>query len=128
MGETVIALGETDEDTEDQGDVGARGAERGAVRQVCYWDVLGFASADKVDVCYEEGDPSEEPEDGDEVDEVAENGFGVVGDVHVGDAGDAGAEDERVDGDAAAVGLGEEFGGLAFFGEAVDGPGCDVEV
>lgn len=128
MSETVVALGETDDDTEDQGDVGARGAKGSAVRQVRFRDVLGLARAHKVDVCYEKGDPSEEAEDGDQVDEVAEDGFRVAGDVHVGDTCDAGAEDEGIDGDAATVGFGEEFGGFAFFSEAVDGSGCNVEV
>ena len=44
------------------------------------------------------------------------------------DAADGTAEGERVDGDAAVVGEGEDARGVALDGEGVEGSGCDVEV
>lgn len=128
MDEDVVALCEGNDAAEGESEVGACGAQGGLVYEVGIGDVLGFSGAHKVDVGDEQGDPGEETEDGDQIHKVFEDGLGVAGDVHVGKAGEAGGDDEGVDGDAAAVGAGEDGGGFALAREPVDGTSGDVEV
>lgn len=128
MDEDVVALCEGNEAAEDEGKVGACGAEGGFVDEVGLRDVLGFAGANEVDVSDEQGDPGEEAKDGDQIHKVFEDGLGVTGDVHVGQAGEAGGDGEGVDGDAAAVGAGEDGGRFALARETVNSPSGDVQI
>lgn len=83
--EHVERFGQGDDDAENQGAPGAGDAQGRLVRERGVGDVLGLPGPDEVDVCDEDGDPGQEAEDGDQVDEVFEDGCGVAGDVHVGE-------------------------------------------
>ena len=126
--EDVVVLRERDEAAEHERDVRAGQAQGCDKGQGFDGDVLRAPGVDEVDVGDEKGDPGEQAEDGDEVDKVPEDGLGVVRDVHVREKTEGGGEPQGVDGDAAAVGFGEDLGGFAFSGEAVQGSGGDVQV
>ena len=84
----VKVLEDGDEDAEHEREIGAVEAKGGGVGHLGIGDALGAPGAHKVDVRDENGDPGQQAEDGDEVDEVGEDDFGVVFDVEEGDAGD----------------------------------------
>ena len=128
MHEDVKVLEDGDEDAEDEREVGAVETKGRGVGHLVTRDALGAPGAHEADVAYKDRDPGQQAEDGDEVDKVGEDDLGVVLDVEEGDAGDRGAEPEGVDGDAAAVGAGEDAVAVAFLGEAVKRAGSDVEV
>ncbi|KFZ18975.1 hypothetical protein V501_00877 [Pseudogymnoascus sp. VKM F-4519 (FW-2642)] len=126
--EEVEALEDGDQTAEDETDVRApesagRDEGHGAVG-----DVLGAARAHKVDVGDQDGDPSEETEDGDEVDEVLEDRHGGGVDAQEGQEAEERGETEGVDGDTAAIGAGEDLGGVALDSKTVESTGCDVEI
>lgn len=91
-------------------------------------DILSAARAHEVDVRHQDGDPCQESEDGDEVDEVLEDCHGGGVDAQEGEEAEERGETEGVDGDTAAVGAGEDLGGVALDCETVEGTGCDVEI
>ena len=128
MDEDVEALSERNDAAEDEGEVGACGAKGGCVYEVRVRDVLGFAGANEVDVGDEQRDPGEKAKNGDQIHKIFEDGLGVTRDVHVGQAGEAGGDGEGIDGDAAAVGAGEDGGRFALARETVNGTSGDVEV
>lgn len=119
MDEDVEALSERNDAAEDEGEVGACGAKGGCVYEVRVRDVLGFAGANEVDVGDEQRDPGEKAKNGDQIHKIFEDGLGVTRDVHVGQAGEAGGDGEGIDGDAAAVGAGEDGGRFALARETV---------
>lgn len=102
--EHVEVLGQRDDDAEDQGAPRPVHAQRRLERQRRVGHLLRLTGPHEVDVRHEDRDPGEQAEDGDQVDEVAEDGLGVVGDVHVGQQGEEGGHAESVDGDAPSVG------------------------
>ena len=128
MHEDVEVLKDSHDDAENERGPRPVQAEGRHVDEVGVGDALGPARLDEADVRHEDGDPGQQAEDGDQVHEVVEHFARVVRYVEEGDAGDQGGETEGVDGDAAAVGVGEEVVAGAFFGEAVEGAGRDVEV
>ena len=109
-------LRECDEDGESKGAVGAVDAEGSDVGHCRVGDVLGAARTDEVDVCDQDRNPGEETEDGGEVDEVAEDNFAVVCDIHVGKKAEECREEERVDWNSATVGLLEDGRSIAVGG------------
>lgn len=126
--EEVEALEDGNQAAEDEGDVRApesagRDKGHGAVGHV-----LRAASAHKVDVGHQDRDPGQESEDGDQVDEVLEDGHGAGVDAEEGEEAEERGQAERVDGDTAAIGAGEDLGGVALDCETVEGTRGDVEI
>lgn len=126
--EDVEVLGERHEDAEGQRDVAAPQAEGRLVAHGLLVNVLCTACLHEVNVCHEDGDPGEQTEDRDQVDEVAEDNLGGAGDVHEGEAAESGGEEESSDGDTALVGLGEELGSVSLDGLTVESTAGDVEI
>lgn len=126
--EGVEVLGDGDEDADEEGHVRAPDAQGRRVRHHVVRDALGLARAHEPDVRHEDGDPGEQTQNGGHVDEVAEHLLRVVRHVQEGEEAEQGRGEERVDGDAAAVGLAEDGRGRAVRGEAVEGAAGDVEI
>lgn len=63
-----------------------------------------------------------------QINEVLEHSAGIVSAIQECDAGDEGADGEGVDREAMFVSSGEDAVSVAFFSEAVEGTGCDVEI
>lgn len=76
----------------------------------------------------EDGDPGHETENGSQVDKVAKDLGGVVGDVHEGEQAEASREAKGVDGDASLVGSLEDGGSLAIRSKTVEGSAGNVQV
>lgn len=128
LDEDGVVLGEGDEAAEEEGDVAAPDAEGSAVGHDVVGNLLDAAGLDEVDVSDEDGDPGQDTEDGGQVDKVLEDLLGVIGDVHEGQAGDGGAENQRGIGNATAVGALEDGRGGAVTGQAVEGSAGNVEI
>lgn len=128
MDKDVETLGEANEDTEGESTIRARNAQWCLEGKGCLWNVLGVASAHKVDVHYQDGDPGEKTEHGNHVHKVAEHNLGIVRDVQVCEQGKHGGKCKGVDRDTAAVGSGKYSGSFAFTSQTIDGSGCNVEI
>ena len=113
---------------EEQSDVAAPDAERSLVGQGTVRDILGATSLDEVDVGDEDGDPGQNTEDGGQVDKVLEHLAGVIRDVHEGQEGEDGADDERRPGYTAAISLLEDGGGGLVTGKSVEGTAGNVQI
>lgn len=79
-------------------------------------------------MCDENRHPCQQAEYSYQINEILEHGAGIVSAVQECDAGDECADGEGVNGKAVFVGAGKDAVGVAFFSEAVEGPGCDVEI
>lgn len=77
---------------------------------------------------YQDRDPGEESEDGDEVDKVLENRHGGGVDAEEGQEAEERGQAECVDGDTTAIGAREDLGGVALDCETVESTRCDVEI
>ncbi len=83
---------------------------------------------DEADVRDEDGYPGQQPEDGNEVDKVAEDDGGAVRDVEEGEEAEGGGEGQCRDGDTTCVGTLEDGRGVADRGEAEERSRGDVEI
>ncbi|GKT67100.1 hypothetical protein ColTof4_12728 [Colletotrichum tofieldiae] len=127
-GEDIVVLGEGDDDAEEQSAIGAPDTKRCDVRQDLVGDVLRLAGLAPPDVSDEDRDPGEQTEDGRQVDEVAEDSLGVVGDVHEGQQGKEGGESKSVDGDTALVSTLEDGGSGAVGCQTIEGTAGNVQI
>lgn len=128
LDEYFETLGQGDEDAHGEGAVRPPNAQRRHVRHLGVREALRLARAHEPDVRHQNRDPRHQAEDGDHVDEVREDGLGVVGDVHEGEQGEDGRGAERVQRDAPVVGAPEDAGRGAVGGEAVKGAAGDVQI
>lgn len=126
--ESVVVLGQADEDAEKQGDTSANHACGRDVGHGAVGQVLGLAGAQEVDVGDEDGDPGEDTKDGGQVDKVAKHLFGVLGDVHKGQAGKQRGGAKRNVGDATAIGALEDGGSGVVGSKTVQGTAGNVQV
>ena len=88
MHEDVEVLEDGNQDAEHQREPGSVEAEGCRVRHHVLLDTLGAPRAHEVDVRHQDGDPREQAEDGDQVNEVTEDYAGVVCHVQESDAAD----------------------------------------
>lgn len=126
--EEVEALEDGNQDAEAETDVRAPDSAGRDKGQGAVGNVLGTTSAHKVDVGNQNRDPGQESEDGDQVDEVLEHGHGGGVDTEEGEEAEERGETKRVDGDAAAIGAGEDLGGITLDCETVESTRGDVEI
>ncbi|GKT46287.1 uncharacterized protein ColSpa_06468 [Colletotrichum spaethianum] len=126
--EDIVVLGKSDDDAKGQSAVRAPDTEGGDVGKDLVGDVLGLAGLAPPDVGDKDRDPGQQTEDGSQVDEVAEDSLGVVGDVHEGQQREEGREAESVDRDATLVGALEDGGGRAIRRQSVEGTAGDVQI
>lgn len=77
-------------------------------------------------MCHEDRHPREQPEDGDEVDEIKEDLTRFCVDVQVGEQAEDGAEAKSVDWHAALISAGKDARGFALSSQAIDGARGDV--
>ena len=89
---------------------------------------LRAPSAHEPDVRYKNRNPGQQAEDGDQIDKIREDFFGVVGYVQEGYASYQGAEGEGVDGQPALVRAREDAVRVPLLGEAVECSCRDVQV
>lgn len=89
---------------------------------------MGTASLDEIDVSDKDGDPSQDAEDGGQVDKVLENFAGVITNIHESEEGEEGAEEQRRPGYTTAISLLENSRGRAVRGKAVESSAGDVEI
>jgi hypothetical protein len=74
--ENVEVLGQRHKDAESQRAVAAPQAKRRLVAHGLLVNALRATRFHKIDVCHQDGDPSKQTKDRDQVDEVAENSLG----------------------------------------------------
>lgn len=124
----VESLEESDDAAEEEGDVGSPDSTWRDEWHLAVEDTLGLAGSHEVDVRDKDGDPGKDTEDGDEVDEVGEDGLGRGADVEVGEEAERGGKSKSVNWDTTAISAGEDGWGVALNGETVESTGSNVEI
>lgn len=124
----VEVLGQSNKAAEEQRNNGSPETERSSVGHLVSGNTLGATSANEPDVRNEQRDPGQQTEDRGEVDEVSENGLGVVGSVHEGGAAEESRDCQSRDGDTALIGPPEDLGCVTLLGQTVDGTRSDVQI
>jgi hypothetical protein len=127
--EEDIPVGEEDdEDGPDQAPPSGIWHELAVPWKVLGVDPLRLQTMSESDTSDTDAEPIEHSRDGAHVGEPAENVARGLGDGHVGEASERGAESQRVDGRSLGVGAGEDLGGLTGLGETVQGTGRGVQI
>lgn len=126
--EDVEVLGQGDEDREEQDDDGTPVALRGDIGHGAVGNVLGATSTEEEEVGDEDGDPSQDTEDGDEVDKVAKDHGTGGGSIHKRQAGNSCAKEKRWVGNTTLVCSLEDGGSSVIGGKAVESSAGNVQV
>lgn len=124
----VKVLEDGDDDAEAKGEVGAPQAKRSHVVHLTLVDALGPSRLDEINVRHQDGDPGQDAEDGDQVDEIIEYFLRIICNVEEGDQGDESRETKSIDGHPAAVGAGEDGERVTLLGKTVQCTGGNVEI
>ena len=124
----VEALEDGDENAKGECAVGAGDPKRRSKSELVVSNALRTAGTHKVDVRDKNGYPRQKPKDGDEIDKVTEDGFGVVRHVHECEQCEHGAEPEGIYRNATPIGAGKDSESFAFDRKTVDGAGSDVQI
>lgn len=122
-------LEDRDENAKEEGKVGAVGLEGGTPHEISVSvNALGLASSHEENVGDKNGNPSEQAENGHQVDKVAKNGLGRRRDVEVGQSTEASGQSHGVDGKTVLGGSGKDGGSLSVDSKTVEGSSGNVEI
>lgn len=126
--EVIVTLEECNQAAEDEGDIRSPDASWCDESKLVVGDTLGLASADEVDVGNQDGDPGKDTKDGDQVDEVLEDGLGGAVDVEESKKTEEGRASQSVDRDTTAIGTAEDTWSVTLNSETVKSTGGNVEI
>lgn len=126
--EDVEVLEDGDDDAEAEGEVGAVKAEGSDVVHLTLVDALGPPRLDEVDVRHQNGNPGQDAEDGDQVDEIVKHLLRIIRNVQKGYKRNEGRETKGIYGNPAAVGACEDGMRITLLGKTVEGAGGNVEI
>ena len=116
--EDLIAVGQVDNDEEDERDPCAPGLEGSSPGELLVAvNALGFARVLEAQICDADGSPIGEGADGEEVLEPIEDDIGAGGEGHVCQAHEETVEGDGDPGNAESVDASEELGCVTVFGE-----------
>lgn len=87
-----------------------------------------FPRADEIDVCYQDTNPSKEPELRNQINKVIEDVSGIADGIHIGEQTETSAQTEGIDRHTPPIRFCEDGGGFPLHCETVDCTAGNVEV